>query len=177
MLVGENLTMDAEWVGIAGVAGTLVGTLGTSWIGSRNLKTQLAAQQSEADRQRRYDSVKERRESRQKAYEEFLRVAHVLEDLFDELPGWESLRPVFAELHERRTTVVVVGPEQVSHRADAVVGAFTAALFRHGREGEAGADSSDTSGEIQRFAAAARRALEDDGSDPPPPMTTATPRS
>jgi hypothetical protein len=168
--------VDAEWVGIAGVAGTLIGTLGTSWIGSRNLKAQLAAQQSEADRQRRYDSMKDRRASRQKAYEDFLRVAHDMEELFEDLPDWESLRPVFVELHERRTTVAVVGPEQVARRAEEVLTAFVVALFRFGREGQAGLDSSNLGGGIQRFAATARQALEDDGTAPPPAQTT-EPRS
>jgi hypothetical protein len=157
--------VDAEWVGIAGVAGTLIGTLGTNWIGSRQLRAQLAAQQVEADRQRRFDDAKEHRESRREAYEKFLDAGHRLELLFEGDPTWDEATPQLHDLHKIGATVSVVGPGSVAAAADEVMNAVARQMFRNG---EARSLPGETiTGSLRDFAVAARVALEDDGQQPP----------
>lgn len=120
--------MDAEWVGIAGVAGTLIGTLTTSWIGSRNLKTQLDAQQTEANRQRHYDSTKDRRQPREKAYAEFMTAAqaamHAITQNYANARNAGSPAMVITSqidpitLSYKAGMVTIMGPAEVSGAAD-----------------------------------------------------------
>lgn len=146
-----------------GVGGTILATFGTSWFNLRQTRLQLAAQREEADRQRRFDSAKERRASRESAYAAFLGVGHTLEDLFEELPGWEYVRPIFADLHRQYTAVAVAGPGFVVDAAQRFVDAVTTTLFRSGREQPPNPDTSEIFHELRAFAEAAQRALADDG--------------
>ncbi|MFD0210797.1 hypothetical protein ACFVH9_17090 [Streptomyces hirsutus] len=159
--------MDA---GVAAVVGAAIGgglagltAIGTGWFALRVARLQVASQETQAERQRRFEALAERRAPRQKAYEDFLDIGHRIEDLFEDMPEWSAHRPLWLELHQRSITVAVVGPDQVAEAAEAVTEAFTLALFRHGRDDHA--EHTDMVGPMKAFAAAARRALEDDGAE------------
>ncbi|WTB90849.1 hypothetical protein OIE99_22720 [Streptomyces cellulosae] len=147
----------------AAIGGGLAGltAIGTSWFALRVARLQVASQEMQAERQRRFAALTERRVPRQKAYEDFLDIGHRIEGLFDDMPEWSVHRRLWHELHQRSITVAVVGPDQVSEAAEAVTEAFILALFQYGQDGYA--ERTDTVGPMKTFAAAARRALEDDG--------------
>ncbi|MFE4959627.1 hypothetical protein ACFRCW_37990 [Streptomyces sp. NPDC056653] len=164
--------MDA---GIAAVMGAAIGggltgltAFGTGMFGLRTARLQLKTQESEAARQRRFESLQERRGPRSQAYAEFIAAG---QEIVDALHGRE---PAFMEQYEtlisairkRRAVVAIAGPEAVvqaagefadevrSLRNDLVHGVRKGHPFNHMREIE---------GRLDAFAKAARTALEDEG--------------
>lgn len=87
--------MDEAWVGIAGVAGTLFGTLGASWFGIRQARGQAAEARAEAERQRQFESAKDLRDVRRQAYAKYLGQVHRENDALDAFSSTASgaIRP------------------------------------------------------------------------------------
>lgn len=164
--------MDEAWVGIVGVAGTLVGTLGASWFGFRQLKVQLAEQRAEGDRQRRFESVRDRREPREKAYAQLVdRAQQLHQQLADGTIDTPGLHEQLRALSQLDVAVAIQGPERVAEASAAILLAFTHAFKRvHTREDPTSpaylALTLTIGDAIRNFIRIAREALEDHGADP-----------
>jgi hypothetical protein len=178
--------VDEAWVGIAGVAGTLVGTLGASWFGFRQARVQVAEARAEAERQRRFESLTERRGPRQTAYADFIVTCREAYDLLnavnhaddDQFPHGQY-RTVLSKLRTREASVAVMGPEDAASKAnDTLVAVMTAKNYLvNGRpRAEQLAKVDLVRQAISHFTVAARSALEDHG-EPPPTTSAAVPRS
>jgi hypothetical protein len=164
--------VDEAWVGIAGLAGTLVGTLGASWFGFRQLKVQLAEQRSEGERQRYFESVRDRREPREKAYVQLLaRAQRLHQQLADGTIDTPGLSEQLRALSELDAAVAIQGPERVAEASRAILLALTHAFRRvHTREDPTSpaylALTLTIGDAIRNFIRTAREALEDHGTNP-----------
>jgi hypothetical protein len=167
--------VDAEWVGIAGVAGTLIGTLGASWFGFRQALLNAAEQREEAARQRRFESLQERREPRQKAYSDFIAAGQEIVDVLNEagegfILQYESLQ---SALRKRRAVVAIAGPDFVVTAAGEFsdeVRQLRNELVHQRLPGHPSNHRHRIERRLDSFCKAARSALEDDGQ---PPRATA----
>lgn len=159
-------------MGIVGVAlgGVLAGATGvaTSLISARLAKAQIAAQQDEAVRLRRFESLKERREPRQKAYAEFLDHAQAA---IASLTLRGQVGAEMSDLGQARAVIAVLGPQPAKEAATEVVRAIMEAAGRL-RTAEGIANRSgllSSLGELlEDFTEVAQRALEDSGEGPQP---------
>lgn len=168
--------MNAAWVGVIGAAvgGGIAGmtAIGTSYFQLRLSKAQLKAQKDEAERQRRFEGRRDRRDARQQAYTDFLSASQHLHGL---LTKGDLTETVFNEEMERLNKlsagVGVVGPQETGKAArDVTLSMLRALTYIR--------DPSTldmmgvlhlvtTSGaSISVFVEAARAALEDDGQPP-----------
>lgn len=177
--------MNAAWVGIVGVAvgGVLAGAtaVGTSWFQLRLARIQQEAQEKEADRQRRYDSLVERRPPKTKAYQEFmLEAQEISERIGQDIAnarrtgiGQEfGMGPMAVNVTRKHTAVAIHGPQDVKDSADAIVEVLVQLAPMTFMPG-AGGNEPQVMDLFRRlgvhmalFNAAARRALEDDGRPP-----------
>ncbi|WP_371538349.1 hypothetical protein OG210_21790 [Streptomyces sp. NBC_00466] len=167
--------MDA---GVAAVLGAAIGggltgftALGTGMFGLRTARLQLGSQESEAARQRRFESLTERRGPRSQAYAEFVAAGQELVDALhvgrDEfLTQYEDLQ---SNIRKWRSTVAIAGPDVVALSA----GIFADEVrnlrneLAHGRlEGHPANQGRLLEARLDAFAKAARRALEDEGHPP-----------
>ncbi|MFE9865854.1 hypothetical protein ACFYPZ_24470 [Streptomyces sp. NPDC005506] len=167
--------MDAGLAAVVGgaIGGSLAGltAVGTSWFTLRVARLQVASQETEAARQRRFEGLRERREPRAKAYADFTTGGQRVVDLL--LRGHEDLYGALTtELHalsKLRATVTIWGPESVALAAAEVLVASASVSARIARESPPGPMqfimSSDVAGPLNGFIEAARAALEDDGID------------
>lgn len=161
--------MDEAWVGIAGVAGTLVGTLGASWFGFRQTRLQAREARAEAERQRRFESVKDRREPRAKTYADFLGTAHTVKEHLDRheemYDSWSASESLVLGLNKARAEVIIAGPPAVAEAAGDIIKAF---LRIGGRfRPDLPPVDVDIENRMEKFAEAAAAALEDYGADAP----------
>lgn len=168
--------MNAAWVGVIGAAvgGGIAGVtaIGTSYFQLRLTREQLKAQKEEANRQRRFEGRRDRRDSRQRAYADFLSASQHFHELFTTDTLTED---VFSEemqrLNRLSAGVGVVGPQEVGEAARDV----TLSMLRilpYLRD----PSTLDTIGvlhlattsgaSISVFVEKARAALEDDGQQP-----------
>ncbi|MFC4609709.1 hypothetical protein ACFO9E_18090 [Streptomyces maoxianensis] len=145
----------------AAIGGGLTGltAIGTGWFALRVARLQVTSQETQAERQRRFEALKERRVPRQKAYEDFIDVGHRIGDVLEDMPEWSAHKHLWLELSQRGAAVAVVGPQQVAEAAETATEAFILALLRYGRDDHA--EHTDTEGPLKAFASAARRALEE----------------
>ncbi|MDC2953404.1 hypothetical protein PO587_02920 [Streptomyces gilvifuscus] len=156
----------------AAIGGGLAGltAMGTSWFNLKTTRQQLAAQQQEAARQRRSESIRERREPRAKCYADFMaggqQFITVLRQAQDQGPS--AVHSQAKILDELRHPVVIWGPESVAAAAYAVCGAAGSLSYKirtehvpapimHGLE---------VAERLRDFIEAARAALEEDGNVP-----------
>lgn len=168
---GENHGVDA---GVAAVLGAAIGgglagltAFGTSWFNFRTTRLQLVAQEKEATRQRRFESVRERREPRSQAYAAFLDMGHQVQDLLRKIDETATLSARMRELHTLGARVAVTGPEAVADAADEVVSSFASWLLANAVKRVTVGDAMRVEASLKDFAEAARAALEDDGNEPP----------
>ncbi|MGA5452055.1 hypothetical protein ACPCVO_36025 [Streptomyces umbrinus] len=162
--------MDA---GLAAVLGAAIGGLtafGTSWFGFRTARLQLQHQESEAARQRRFESLTERRGPRSQAYADFIAAGQELIDSMygskeDFLTQFETLQ---ARIRKRRSNIAIAGPDSVVQAA----GEFADEVRKFRNELAHGAVRGHPlhhKGRFERpldgFARAARASLEDDGDE------------
>ncbi|MFD8379813.1 hypothetical protein ACFV2X_14915 [Streptomyces sp. NPDC059679] len=168
----------------AAIGGGLAGltAIGTSLFGLGTARLQLAAQEKESARQRRFESLQERRGPRSQAYAEFIAAGQELVDALygqkhDFLRQFETLQ---SNIRKRRSTVAIAGPEAVviaagefadevrTFRNELAHGDMRSHPFNQRRRLERRLDA---------FAKAARTALEDEGHPPEGPSPTAAPRA
>ncbi|MFD8072141.1 hypothetical protein ACFV3E_05760 [Streptomyces sp. NPDC059718] len=164
--------MDAGLAAVLGAAigGGLTGltAVGTGLFGLRTARLQLKSQESEAARQRRFDSLRERREPRSQAYAEFVAAG---QDFVDILQGRDSdaflsqYEVLQRNLRKRRATVAIAGPDAVVQAA----GEFAREVQRarvelsHTAPGPLGVFRGRVVQRLDAFTKAARAALEDEG--------------
>ncbi|MFE4991443.1 hypothetical protein ACFRH4_08835 [Streptomyces mirabilis] len=180
-LPGENLSVDA---GVAAVVGAAIGgglagltAVSTSWFSLRVARLQHKAQETEAARQRRFESLRERREPRAKAYADFLAISHAVVDLIimgrQDVP--EALMTQLSSMHKLHATVAVWGPEAVADAAAEVVVATALVMGRLKLEEPPEAVqvgmSTLVNEPLLRFTEVARSALEDNGTDHRPAVS------
>ncbi|MFE4919024.1 hypothetical protein [Streptomyces sp. NPDC056661] len=175
-MIRKNRDVDAGTAAVMGAAigGGLTGlaALSTSWFSLRVARLQRSTQEREAARQRRFESARERREPRAKAYADFVAVGQEVVDLL--LRGHEDLSAaLFTQLNamgKLRAVVAIWGPEPVANAAAEVVVAMAMVTARITSERPPGpiqfTMASDVSGPLNQFIEAARAALEDDGNEP-----------
>ncbi|MEU8556041.1 hypothetical protein AB0C80_18895 [Streptomyces anthocyanicus] len=165
--------MDA---GVAAVLGAAIGgglagltAVGTGLFGLRQARLQLKHQESEAARQRRFESLTERRGPRSQAYAEFVAAGQELIDSLygreqhNFLAGFEALQ---ANIRKRRAHVAIAGPESVVRAASAFadeVRDFRNQLVHGGLSGHPFNHKQKLERPLEAFAKAARTALEDEG--------------
>ncbi|MGW5198653.1 hypothetical protein [Streptomyces spiralis] len=159
----------------AAIGGGLAGltAVGTSWFSLRVARLQLKSQESEAARQRRFESLRERREPRAKAYADFMAAGQQLVDLL--LRGHEDLGGALIThlnaMGKLRAAVAIWGPGPVADAAAEFMVAGAMVTARVHRENPSGPEqfimSSDVSGPLNKFIEAAQAALDDDGSPEP----------
>ncbi|MER5666677.1 hypothetical protein [Streptomyces mirabilis] len=164
--------------GVAAVVGAAIGgglagltAVGASWFRLRVARLQSKAQETEAARQRRFESLRERREPRSKAYADLLDGGQEVLDL--SRSSWQSelvdrIESVNASVRKRRATVAIVGPKNVAQAAADLARAVAA--FRNAAlhlRPETPRSVSDVEVALELFTRAARAALEDDGDGPP----------
>ncbi|MFD5711310.1 hypothetical protein ACFWHW_13085 [Streptomyces pharetrae] len=155
----------------AAIGGGLAGltAVGTGLFGLRQARLQLAHQESEAARQRRFESLTERRGPRSQAYADFIAAGQELIDSLygrgqqDFLSQFEALQ---ANIRKRRSHVAIAGPEAVVTAA----GEFADAVRQFRNELAHGAIRGHPFNQkhrlerpLEAFARAARTALEDEG--------------
>lgn len=158
--------MDAAWVGIAGVAGTLLGTLGASGIGYRQLKVQLSEQRAEAQRNRVFESTKDLRHERRAAYAEFLADVHRSRELLTRLetsglPPYElddAIKHETETLRKKVYELTIFGPPEVSEAAREIVGTFARLTEPH--DPAAPTFAVEVQERLARYVAAAGNAVE-----------------
>ncbi|MFI6606835.1 hypothetical protein [Streptomyces sp. NPDC050507] len=161
--------------GIAAVLGAAIGggltgltAFGTGLFGLRTARLQLNSQESEAARQRRFESLQERRGPRSQAYAEFIAAGQEVVDVLhgSEEGFYEQYETLQSAIRKRRAVVAIAGPEAVvkaagefanefrSLRNELVHGRIRDHPFHHMRRCEE---------RLEAFAKAARTALEDEG--------------
>ncbi|MET9510745.1 hypothetical protein ABZX62_20185 [Streptomyces flavidovirens] len=176
--------MDAGMAAVVGAAigGGLTGltALGTGLFGLRTARLQLNSQESEAARQRRFDSLQERRGPRSQAYAEFVSAGQELIDsLYDRnqqdfLSTFEALQ---GNIRKRRSNVAIAGPEAVVRAAGVFadeVRVFRNALAHGPMRDHPFNHKHKLERPLEAFAKAARTALEDEGHGP---SSTAAPQA
>lgn len=161
--------MDA---GVAAVVGAAIGgglatitAIGTSWFQFRVTRMQNSALESEAARQRRFDSLRERREPRQRAYADFLEVAHRAASNRGNTEQLTRFNQDLLELIKLSAVVAVTGPEPVADAASAVVNSLTAWQLRSATRSATIDDSFNIHASIDLFIDEARGALENSGDE------------
>ncbi|MEU6449581.1 hypothetical protein [Streptomyces sp. NPDC046979] len=169
--------MDA---GVAAVVGAAIGgglagltAVGTGWFALRVARLQVTSQETQAERQRRFESLRERREPRATAYADFLAAGQQAVDLLvrghDDLPG--ALMTQMRVMSKLAAVVSVMGPAPVAEATTEVMIACASARARIMTNDLPGVGefmlSADVAGPLGRFTEAARAALEDDGNHEP----------
>ncbi|SEG76142.1 hypothetical protein SAMN05216223_11055 [Actinacidiphila yanglinensis] len=177
--------MNAAWVGVVGTAvGGGIAALAagvTGWFNTQQAELQLQAQEKEANRQRRYESLVERRSNRAKAYEDLMTEAQMVSDAIGAniAQAKRSGNPTQilptgagATLTKKNASVAIQGPWGVAQAGDAVVMALmqmVSLTYVPGQDGNE-ARVMDVfmllSQRMTRFSDVARAALEDDGQPP-----------
>ncbi|MEU1457618.1 hypothetical protein [Streptomyces avermitilis] len=167
--------MDA---GVAAVVGAAIGgglagltAFGTGLFGLRQARLQLKHQESEAARQRRFESLTERRGPRSQAYAEFVAAG---QDLIDALYGQErefheQFEGLWEAIRKRRSTVAIAGPDAVVKAAGEFadeVRSFRNDLAHQRRRGHPFNEKHRFERRLDAFTKAARTALEDEGHPP-----------
>ncbi|MBK3573160.1 hypothetical protein JHN63_04850 [Streptomyces sp. MBT65] len=176
-LTGENPPVDA---GVAAVVGAAIGgglagltAVGTSWFGLRTTHLQVKFSESEAARQRRFESLQERRGPRSAAYADFIAAGQELIDSLygrqpqDFLLQFEALQ---ANVRKRRSNVAIAGPDAVVAAAGVFadeVRVFRNELAHGGITGHPFNQKHRLERPLDAFAKAARTALEDEGHQTP----------
>lgn len=161
----------------AAIGGGLAGltAVGTSWFGLRSTRLQLKSQESEAERQRRFESLRERREPRSQAYAELLDAAQEVLDLFRAASREEAYARVEElnnSVRKRRAVVALAGPENVAVAAADLAGMV--AQLRNGivhQHPEVPRMLMAVQGALEKFTNEARAALEDDGNGHEPAVS------
>nr|WSW71010.1 hypothetical protein OG461_35185 [Streptomyces sp. NBC_00995] len=167
--------MDA---GVAAVVGAAIGgglagltATGTSWFNLRVARLQHKAQETEAARQRRFESLRERREPRSQAYADLVDVVQELLDLFRAV-SQEEAHARIDELNDsarkRRAVVALAGPENVARAAAEL--SRTVATLRNRvlhQDSQARRTVLAVQDSLEAFTDVARAALEDDGTGHP----------
>lgn len=127
-------------------------------------RLQLKAQESEAARQRRFDSLRERREPRAKAYADFLNGAEHFVELVVQGQPAEALMAQVDEMSKLQSTVQIWGPPTVAAAAAwAVKGAIRATGRIHHEENVSRMPmAAETNSLIAKFIEAARAAIEEE---------------
>ncbi|MET8511954.1 hypothetical protein [Streptomyces sp. NPDC005077] len=161
--------------GIAAVIGAAIGggltgltAFGTGLFGLRTARLQLSSQESEAARQRRFESLQERRGPRSQAYAEFIAAGQELIDAMygeqqDFLTQFEALQ---ANIRKRRSSVAIAGPDSVVQASGEFadeVRKFRNELARGAIRGHPLHHKGRFERPLDGFAKAARTALEDEG--------------
>jgi hypothetical protein len=174
---GENAVVDA---GVAAVVGAAIGgglagltAIGTGWFALRVARLQVTSQETQAERQRRFESLRERREPRAKAYADFLDAGQQVVDLLirghEDLPG--ALITQMRAMSKLAAKVSVMGPASVSAATTEVMVAIASVRARLLADGPTDVVefmlSVDVTGPLSVFMEAARAALEDDGTPEP----------
>jgi hypothetical protein len=162
-----------------GVAGTILATFGTSWFNLRQTKLQLAAQQTEAERQRRFDSVKDRREPRERAFTEFLAAAQdgmdaVARNIADAKRDGTRVQmvPRSVSVNRQAAAVSMIGPTEVSKKSDAYLMTLVSMFGTEYIPGPGGTEAVVMSNfvrlneRLHAFTDVARAALENHGAEP-----------
>ncbi|MEU6181149.1 hypothetical protein [Streptomyces coeruleorubidus] len=170
---GQNPTVDAGVAAVVGAAigGSLAGltAIGTSWFALRVARLQVTSQETQAERQRRFEGLRERREPRAKAYADFMVGGQQMVDLMlrghEDLPG--ALMTQLNAMGKLRAAVAIWGPQSVADAAAEFLVEGAMVTARVTRDNPSGPEqfmmSSDISGPLNRFIETARAALEDDG--------------
>ncbi|MEU8811096.1 hypothetical protein ACN6K5_001313 [Streptomyces violaceoruber] len=163
--------MDA---GVAAVVGAAIGgglagltAIGTGWFALRVARLQVASQETQAERQLRFESLRERREPRAKAYAEFLDLGHQVAEVLGRVSVSPSASERFGELRTLSAKVSVMGPLSVAEAADEVVASLASWLVANATRAVTEGDTLRVAGSLKEFAEAARAALEDDGNPEP----------
>ncbi|MEV3886039.1 hypothetical protein AB0K38_08060 [Streptomyces griseoincarnatus] len=164
--------MDA---GVAAVVGAAIGgglagltAIGTGLFGLRQARLQLKHQESEAARQRRFESLTERRGPRSEAYADFIAAG---QELVDVLHGrqeefHQQYATIQSHIRKRRAAVAIAGPDAVV----AAAGEFADAVrsmrndLAHGKRNQPFRYRHEMEQRLDAFAKTARTALEDEGS-------------
>ncbi|WP_405580231.1 hypothetical protein [Streptomyces sp. NBC_01190] len=178
--------MDAATAGVIGTAVggglALLGSITTGFFGARQTRAQLASQEKEAARQRRYESLVERRTTRAKVFEDFMREAQGFTEAISGTIATAkrtnyphqvvpSSSPVTA-LTRANTSVAIQGPETVAVAADAVLMLLVQLAQMTFTPGPGGNEPrvmelfSRLSQFLSQFTEAALEALEDHGGEP-----------
>ncbi|MFE9950202.1 hypothetical protein ACFYRJ_22100 [Streptomyces sp. NPDC005531] len=165
--------MDA---GIAAVIGAAIGggltgltALGTGMFGLRTARLQLKTQESEAARQRRFESLQERRGPRSQAYAEFIAAGQEIVDAFHgREPAFnEQYETFIGAIRKRRAVVAIAGPDAVvkaaGEFADEVRRTRNDLVHARGPRRPSLQYRQRIEGRLDAFAKAARTALEDEG--------------
>ncbi|MET9848855.1 hypothetical protein [Streptomyces ossamyceticus] len=178
--------MDA---GVAAVVGAAIGgglaglaAFGTSWLSVRTTRLQLKAQESEAARQRRFESLTERRGPRSQAYAEFVAAG---QDLIDALYGQEEefhqqFEGLWENIRKRRSTVAIAGPDAVVMEAGQFadeVRSFRNDLMHSRTRRHPFNEKHRFERRLDSFTKAARTALEDEGHPPAGPTSEEAPQA
>lgn len=133
----------------------------------RKVQELVATGKTEALRQRRFDSLQERRGPRSQAYAEFVTAGQELVDSFygqaDEFHA--QFDALYTNIRKRRSTVAVAGPEAVVQAAAEL--ANEVRMLRnnlmHARVGHFFNEKGKIEKRLDAFTKAARTALEDEG--------------
>ncbi|WP_326755080.1 hypothetical protein OIE73_28595 [Streptomyces hirsutus] len=157
----------------AAIGGGLAGltAFGTSWFNLRMARLQHKVQEAEATRQRRFESLRERREPRTQAYAEFLDVSHQVEEVLGNIEARPTASTRLRELRTLSARVAVTGPQAVADAADEVVASLASWLLANAARGVTVGDTMRVEASLKEFTEEARAALEDDGNDPEPPVS------
>lgn len=157
----------------AAIGGGLTGltAFGTGMFGLRTARLQLKAQETEAARQRHFESLREWRDPRRKAYADLLDTGQEVLDLvrafqkteMSETDLTERIDTLYVTLRKCRAAVAIAGPEAVAQSAlelTHAVGGLTSDIEFLGRV----TWISPVEMALELFTASARTALEHDGS-------------
>lgn len=168
---GQDSAVDAGAAAVVGAAigGGLAGltAVGTSWFNLRVTRLQSKAQETEAARQRRFESLRERREPRAKAYADLIDAVQEVIDLFHATSHAELVERIASlnsSVRKRRATVALVGPERVARIAALLassVADFRNAVVHQVPDALRSIDNIEVT--LEAFTIVARGALEDDG--------------
>ncbi|MET8114048.1 hypothetical protein [Streptomyces prasinus] len=154
----------------AAIGGGLAGltAIGSGLFGLRTARLQLRHQESEAARQRRFESLTERRGPRSQAYAEFVAAG---QELIDALYGQEHeflehFEALQRNIRKRRSNVAIAGPDTVVRAAGEFadeVRDFRNKMAHGHRRGYPFNHKHGLEARLEAFAKAARAALEDEG--------------
>ncbi|MFJ3665087.1 hypothetical protein ACIPSE_01385 [Streptomyces sp. NPDC090106] len=166
--------MDA---GVAAVLGAAIGgglagltAIGTSWFNLKTTRQQLTAQQYEAMRQRRSESIRERREPRAKCYTDFMAGGQRFVKALGQahMQGTSDVHSQARALDDLLHPIVIWGPESVAATARDVCAAASR-LSHKIRTEEVPVPAMhglEVAERLRDFIEAARAALEEDGNVP-----------
>ncbi|MFE6627334.1 hypothetical protein ACFVNB_08820 [Streptomyces rochei] len=173
----QNAAVDAGVAAVVGAAigGALAGltAIGTGWFALRVARLQVTSQETQSERQRRFESVRERREPRASVYADFLTssqdIVHLIIVGREDVP--ETLFTQLSALHKLHAKVAIWGPETVANTAAEVVAATALVMGRLKLEQPSITEQVRMSELVElplnSFTRAARAALEDDGTNEP----------